>query len=254
MINLINGDCIEEMTKLSSEGVKVNAIIVDPPYGSTPLEWDSILPIKKIWEVIKKLRYDTTPVLIFGQEPFSSHVRLSNLDEYKYDWYWQKERLTNVFQVKRRPGKVIETISVFYKKQCYYDPQKTKHTGKLVNNKVGKNGSFSKTLNGSKSRVKPNNYKDDRTRYPLQIIQVNRDNNTKNVHPTQKPVDLMKYFMKTYTKEGDVVLDFTMGSGTTGVACKQLNRDFIGIEVNRDYYESAQNRISNTISSIQSIV
>ena len=243
MINLYNGDCITVMKQLISEGVKVDCIIADLPYGTTPCPWDVIIPFEDMWECINKIIKPNGAVVLFGQEPFSSLLRVSNIKNYKYDWIWKKERLTNVFQVKRRPGKVVENISVFYKKQPTYNPQKTKHEGLLRSNKIGDKAGFSITQS-SGGGLKPTEYIDDGTRYPLQIIECNRDSmyDTK-FHPTQKPVSLLEYLIKTYTNEGETVLDFTMGSGSTGVACKNLNRKFIGIELNEEYYNISHKRI-----------
>ena len=156
--------------------------------------------------------------------------------------YWQKERATNIFQVKRRPGKIIENVSVFYKKQPTYNPQMVKYDGPKRTNKV-KNGKLG-ILVDSGNR-KPYEYQDKGVRYPLQIVQFKRDILSSNLHPTQKPLELMKYLVNTYTNEGDTVLDFTMGSGTTGLACVLLNRNFIGIELNKEYFDIAENRISS---------
>ena len=240
-IELYNSDCIEKMKELIEKGVKVDAIIVDPPYGTTKCSWDVLIPFKEMWECIKQIRKDNTVICIFGTEPFSSYLRISNIDEYKYDIYWQKERVTNIFQVKRRPGKVIETISIFYKKQCTYNPQMIKYEGPLRSNKI-KNGKLG-ILVDSQNR-KPFEYKDIGKRYPLQIVQFKRDILSSNLHPTQKPLDLMEYLVKTYSNEGDTILDFTMGSGSTGVACKNLNRNFIGIELDKKYFDIAEKRIN----------
>ena len=240
---LYNGDCLHVMQQLINNGVKVDCIITDLPYGTTPCPWDVIIPFNEMWECINKIIKPNGAIVLFGQEPFSSLLRVSNIKNYKYDWIWKKERLTNVFQVKRRPGKIIENISVFYKKQPTYNPQKTKYDGPLRSNKIGDNARFSITQTGG-SGPKPMEYIDDGTRYPLQIIEVNRDSmyDTK-YHPTQKPVALLEMLVKTYTNEGETVLDFTMGSGSTGVACKNTNRKFIGIELNKEYFKIAQNRI-----------
>ena len=242
-IDLYNGDCIEIMQQLIHKGVKVDAIITDPPYGTTACPWDIIIPFDKMWDCINKLRKDTTPILLFGNEPFSSTIRCSNIEEYKYDIYWQKERITNIFQLKKRPGKVIETISVFYNKQPTYNPQMVVHNGKKVTNKI-KNGKLGSLIDSSNK--KPYEYKDNGMRYPLQIVQFKRDILTSNLHPTQKPVSLMEYLIKTYTNEGDTVLDFTMGSGSTGVACKNTNRNFIGIELDEKYFKIAEERINES--------
>lgn len=239
---LYNGDCIKIMHQLISRGYKVDAIIVDPPYGTTACAWDEIIPIKEMWDCIKKIRKDNSPILIFGNEPFNSYLRISNIDEYKYDIYWQKERATNIFQLKKRPAKVIETINVFYKQQPTYNPQMTKHLGPLRTNKV-KNGKLGMLID-SKNR-KAFEYHDTGLRYPLQIVQFKRDILTSNLHPTQKPLSLMEYLVSTFTNEGDVVLDFSMGSGTTGVACKNLNRKFIGIELEKNYFDIASQRIQS---------
>ena len=245
MINLMQGDCLELMKSIPDGSI--DSIITDPPYGTTACKWDGVIPFEPMWAELKRIIKPNGAIVLFGQEPFSSYLRISNIDWYKYDWYWQKERPTNVMQVKRRAGKVIETISVFYKNQCTYNPQKTTHNGKLVTNRVGKNGSFSALVDSKETR--PYNYRDDRTRYPLQLIKINRDTIGvlgKNLHPTQKPVALCEYLIKTFTNENEIVLDFTMGSGTTGVACKNLNRNFIGIELDNNYFEIARNRINET--------
>lgn len=241
---LYNGDCIEVMKQLIAENTKVDAIITDIPYGTTSCEWDSVIPFDEMWESIKALRKDNAAIVLFGNEPFSSYLRMSNINEYRYDIYWQKERATNIFQLKRRPAKVIENISVFYKEQPTYNPQMTKYDGPKRTNKI-KDGKLG-LLVDSGNRT-PYEYKDKGVRYPLQIVQFKRDILTSNLHPTQKPLALIEYLVRTFTNESDTVLDFTMGSGTTGVACANLNRNFIGIELNEDYFNIAKNRIESTI-------
>lgn len=246
-IQLYNGNCLDIMPQLIKRGVKVDAIITDIPYGTTACEWDSVIPLDQMWNCIKGIRKESAAVVLFGNEPFNSYLRISNISEYKYDIYWQKERATNIFQLKRRPAKVIETINVFYKNQCTYNPQMIKYDGPKRTNKI-KNGKLG-LLVDSQNR-KPYEYNDKGIRYPLQIIQFKRDILTSNLHPTQKPMALMEWLIKTYTDEGDTVLDFTMGSGTTGVACKNLNRNFIGIELDPKYFEIARNRINTHIKEV----
>lgn len=242
-IKLYNGDCLDIMNQLISEGVKVDAVITDPPYGTTKCSWDVTIQFQPMWNCINQIKKDNAVVCLFGNEPFSSYLRESNVNAYKYDWYWQKERATNVFQLKKRPAKVIENICVFYDKQPTYNPQMLKHEGPKRTNKV-KNGKLGTLIdNGNK---KPNEYKDIGLRYPLQVIPFKRDILTSNLHPTQKPVALMEYLVVTYTNEGDTVLDFTMGSGTTGVACVNTNRNFIGIELDEKYFNIAKERINGT--------
>lgn len=241
-IKLYLGDCLEIMNNIPDHSVDM--ILCDLPYGTTPLKWDTNLPMDKLWK-----QYDRVikaggggAVVLFGQEPFSSFLRLSNIKEYKYDWYWQKEAPTNVFQMKRRPGKDIETISVFYDKQCTYNPQMTIYTGKPVSNKIGNNARFSDTIQGNGNK-KPLEYVDNGLRYPRQVLKFNRVNKRNTLHPTQKPVELLEYLIKTYTNEGETVLDNCMGSGSTGVACINTSRNFIGIEKEEKYFNIAVDRI-----------
>ena len=238
MLKLYNGDCIEVMKQLISEGVIVDCIITDLPYGTTPCPWDIIIPFDEMWECINKIIKPNGAVVLFGQEPFSSLLRVSNIKNYKYDWIWKKERLTNVFQVKRRPGKIVENISVFYKKQPTYNPQGLiKLENPITQSNKGKAGKLGH-LSSEKKRA---TYKQEYTNYPKSILKFNRP--SKPLHPTQKPVPLLEYLIKTYTNEGDLVLDFTMGSGSTGVAELNTNRRFIGIELDKNYYDISENRL-----------
>ena len=237
---LYQGDCLEIMDNLISQGIKVDAIITDPPYGTTACSWDCVIPFDGMWQRIKQIRKSNSPTLLFGNEPFNSYLRISNINEYKYDIYWQKERATNIFQLKRRPGKVIETISVFYNEQPTYNPQMVRYEGVRRTNKI-KNGKLGMLIDSQNRR--PYEYEDMVTRYPLQIVQFKRDILTSNLHPTQKPVALMEYLILTFTNENDTILDFTMGSGTTGIACQNTNRNFIGIELDEKYFEIAKSRL-----------
>jgi site-specific DNA-methyltransferase (adenine-specific) len=244
MISLYNGDCRDILVDLINDGIKVDMVLTDPPYGTTHLSWDSVIPFDDIWPLIYDISNDNTPILLFGIEPFSSYLRLSNVKDYKYDFYWKKERITNISQVKRRAGKIIETISVFYRKQPYYNPQMVKYNGPKRTNKV-KDGCLGDITNkGGCNKVKE--YVDTGYRYPTQLLEFKRDILKCNLHPTQKPVDLLKYLIKTFTKENDIVLDFTMGSGSTGVACIETNRSFIGIEKDPKIYKIAEDRIKDS--------
>ena len=241
-IKLYQGDCLEIMKEIPDKSIDM--VLCDLPYGNTPLHWDKNIPSDKLWDSYHRVCKNNAAIVLFGNEPFASHLRLSNEKEYRYDWYWKKERLTNVFQIKRRCGKVIENIMVFYKEQPIYNPQKTIYTGKPVTNKIGENARFSLTQN-TNSNVRPFEYHDDGTRYPTQLLEFNRDNPRERLHPTQKPISLLEYLIKTYTNEGMTVLDNCMGSGSTGVACKHTNRNFIGIELDERYFEIAKERIKN---------
>ena len=239
-----NDNCITVMNNMMPQSI--DAIICDLPYGTTACQWDVVIPFEDMWTAIHRVIKPGGAILLFGQEPFSSMLRISNIKEYKYDIYSCKERLTNIFQVKRRPGKVIETVSVFYDKQCTYNPVKTKHLGDRTQSKA--RGSIGKLISGGRSVI-PTPYVDDGYRYPTQLVKFRREDNRKLVHPTQKPVELMEYLVKTYTNQDDVVLDFTMGSGSTGVACIRQGRRFVGIESNEDYYQIASKRLNNEMNN-----
>lgn len=199
-----------------------------------------VIPFDDLWEQYRRVIKDNGAVVLFGQEPFSSMLRLSNLENYRYDWYWEKERLVNVTQIKKRAGKTIETISVFYAKQPTYNPQMSSYIGKRRTNKV-KHGKLGKLLDDSEKRVVE--YTDTGLRYPTQLLHFNRDCLISNFHPTQKPVALLEYLIKTYTCVDDTVLDNCMGSGSTGVAALNTNRSFIGIEIDEEYFNIAKKRI-----------
>jgi site-specific DNA-methyltransferase (adenine-specific) len=179
-------------------------------------------------------------IVLFGQEPFSSFLRISNLEMFKYDWYWEKERLTNIHQVKKRAGKVIETVSVFYDKQCTYNPQMQTYHGERRTNKV-KNGVIGGLSDSNKNKV--HEYKDNGTRYPTQLLKFKRDILTSNLHPTQKPVKLLKQLIEIFTDENDTVIDPCAGSGTTLKACMELNRNCYGFELHKDFYNRAVNEM-----------
>jgi site-specific DNA-methyltransferase (adenine-specific) len=172
-------------------------------------------------------------------------LRTSNIKDYKYDIYWEKERLTNINQVKRRVGKTVETISVFYKKQCTYNPQMLEYTGPKRSNKV-KNGKLG-TLTDLKGDKKVKEYVDTGKRYPTQVWKYKRDCLTSNLHETQKPIALLENLIKTFSNEGDIVLDSCMGSGSTCVACINTNRKFIGIELNDEYFNIAKKRVEESL-------
>ena len=247
-IRLINGECLEEMDKLIAEGVVVDAIITDPPYGTTACKWDSVIPFGKMWLILNKLIKPNGAIVLFGSEPFSSALRMSNIKNYKYDWVWQKNKPTGNFMAKRQPMRALEQISVFYKKQPTYNPQKIKRTPEEFkacyrkNDSVNNNGEqFGK---GTKGVLIRKTEEEQWYKHPINLIKFDLPDGRKGKqHPTQKPVALMEYLIKTYTNEGETVLDFTMGSGTTGVACKNTNRNFIGIEKDDKYFEIGKERL-----------
>lgn len=237
MIQLINGDCLEEMAKIPDGSV--DAVICDPPYGTTACKWDTCIPFEPMWEQLKRITKKNGAIALFGSQPFTSALVMSNPKMFKYEWVWEKSP-TGFLNAKKMPMKSIENISVFYEKLPTYNPQglteinkeKTNHKTKKEKGAIGLS-----THNGGRL---PDNYFQKNTGYPRQVL---RFNNDKGHHPTQKPVALLEYLIKTYTNEGETVLDFTMGSGTTGVACKNLNRNFIGIELDKGYFDIAEKRL-----------
>ena len=230
--NLILGDCLDELPKIFDKNIDL--VLTDPPYGTTDCKWDSIIPFEPMWKELKRIIKDNGCIALFGSEPFSSALRMSNIKQFKYDWYWNKKQGTGFLNSKKYPLKNIETISVFCKKPHKYNPQM--RTGKPYTIKKG--GGTQVYHKDSEPVIITVN---KGYRYPLTLIEFNRDKN--KLHPTQKPIALLEYLIKTYTNENDTVLDFTMGSGSTGVACKNLNRKFIGIEKDEKYFDIAKQRI-----------
>lgn len=225
---LINEDCLVAMDYLIEKGIKVDAIITDPPYGTTACKWDSAIPFDDMWKRLEVLIRDNGAIILFGSEPFSSVLRMSNINLYKYDWIWDKRVGTGFLNANKQPLRAYENIIVFYKKQCTYNPQKFK--GASCHKRGSKIGKKLESMNTYGNTRYVDTYGD--MKFPINIISIEKVHPSKTSHPTQKPVALIEYLIKTYTNEGDIVLDFTMGSGTTGVACQNLNRKFIGIEFN----------------------
>jgi len=240
--SLFLGDCIDVMSILDDNSVDM--ILCDLPYGTTKCPWDIIIPFHKLWGQYRRIAKDNAAILLFGQEPFASLLRTSNIDNYKYDIYWEKERLTNINQVKRRVGKTVETISVFYKKQCTYNPQMVKYEGKPRSNKV-KNGKLGMLTDEKEHKAVE--YHDTGWRYPTQVWKYKRDCLKSNLHPTQKPLALCEDLIKTFSNEGDLVLDNCMGSNTTGLACVNTGRKFIGIEKEEKFFDISVDRIKGNI-------
>jgi site-specific DNA-methyltransferase (adenine-specific) len=238
MINLLHGNCLELMKSIPNGSI--DAIITDPPYGTTACKWDSVIPFDLMWEQLNRIIKPKGAIVLFGSEPFSSALRMSNIKNYKYDWIWEKERPSNFASAKYQPLRYTENVSVFYSKAPLYIPQMTE--GKK-NNSVGKG--VRKKINESNlpnSKTSYQNNPESTLKYPKNILNFQRG--VSQVHPTQKPVLLMEYLIKTYTNEKETVLDFTMGSGTTGVACVNTKRNFIGIEMDDNYFEIAKKRIN----------
>jgi len=245
-MNLINDDCLNAMAKLPDKSI--DFILTDPPYGTTACKWDSVIPFEPMWNQLKRVIKDNGCIALFGSEPFSSHLRLSNLDWFKYDWIWEKSMPSGMATSSFMPMKYHEIISVFvnrgkptFNKQL---AQRNKISLNRAKYKVQGSGNLSNHI--ALDQQPPTQYNPTKVN-PKTVLKFKSVPNTpkgSKLHSTQKPVALLEYLIKTYTNENDTVLDFTMGSGSTGVACKNTNRDFIGIELNKDYFAIAKERIN----------
>jgi site-specific DNA-methyltransferase (adenine-specific) len=252
MIKLLHGDCLKLLHDL--EDNSIDAIITDPPYGTTACKWDTIIPFDEMWRELNRVIKNNGAIVLFGSEPFSSHLRMSNIKNYKYDWIWVKSTSAGFIHAKNMPMKRTENISVFSLSSMGHQTQ-------LGNKRMNYNPQDLVKINRTYKRLHTNcvnvigkrpshklEFTSDFTNYPKNILNFARGNN-KNVHPTQKPVALLEYLVKTYTLEGETVLDFTMGSGSTGVACVNTNRNFIGIELDEKYFDIATSRINDATLS-----
>ncbi len=224
-VRLYHGDCLKIMLHIKPNSVDL--VLADPPYGTTACRWDTTIPFEPMWEQLKRIIKPKSNIVLFGVEPFASVLRCSNLKGYKYDWVWVKNP-TNFLNAKKQPLRKTERISVF--EGCRYYPQNLIYKPRIVRRS---NSTATVGLHGATNLSKYINYPNDVLNYKSE----------RGLHPTQKPVVLMEYLIKTYSNLNDVVLDFTMGSGTTGVACRNLKRKFIGIELDPKYFKIAQKRI-----------
>ena len=231
---LQQGDCLELMKDIPDKSIDL--ILCDLPYGTTQNKWDSVIPFDKLCAQYNRIIKDHGAILLFSQMPFGANLIMSNPKMFRYEWIWEKDNGTGFLNAKKMPLKKHENILVFYKHLPTYNPQmregfKPYHKGKS-------DSSISSTTNYNK--IKGVVSSSDGTRYPIDMIKFNRD---RGLHPTQKPVALLEYLIKTYTNEGDVVLDNCMGSGSTGVACQNTNREFIGMELDEKYFQIACDRL-----------
>lgn len=244
-MELLNGDCLELLQNIPDKSIDM--ILTDPPYGTTACKWDSVIPFAPMWGQLNRIIKDNGAIVLFGSEPFSSALRMSNIKNYKYDWVWDKKSATGFLNAKKQPLRRIENIIVFYKKQCCYYPIMRKGVKRFKGHK--EYHSLDKIYGDFKATNKIND-----EYYPTSILEFSNANKTCNLHPTQKPVALLEYLIKTYTLENETVLDFTMGSGSTGVACVNTNRDFIGIELDDKYFSIAKDRIEAAQKEVQNVI
>ena len=238
-MTLLLGDCLDILPTL--EDNSVDMVLVDLPYGTTACKWDSIIPLDKLWEQYNRICKEDAAMVFTAAQPFTTILAASNLENFRYEWIWEKPQGTNPMNAKVMPLKSHENILVFYRKKPIYNPQmwySTPYSGfSSEESKIGEVYGSAK----SKHRDNP-----EGSRYPKTVLRFKQQ---KGFHPTQKPVDLMEYLIKTYTNEGQTVLDNTMGSGTTGVACMNTGRNFIGIEMEEKYFKISENRINNPLLS-----
>jgi len=240
-VKLINDDCMVAMTALP-DGC-VDLVLCDLPYGTTACAWDSVIPFEPLWREYRRIAKPNAAFVLTASQPFTSVLGASNLAMLKYQWYWRKSRATGHLNAKKMPMKDVEDVLVFYRSPPTYNPQGTREVQRTVKNSAshiarGVSTDATSVVTGGITRAE---YSQTVTDYPRQVLDFSSEGAT--VHPTQKPVALMEYLIRTYTNEGDTVLDNTMGSGTTGVACMNTGRDFIGIERDADYFAIAQKRI-----------
>lgn len=237
---IYNEDCLEGMKRIPDKSVDM--ILCDLPYGTTACKWDIVIPFKLLWEQYERVIKDNGAIILFGSEPFSSHLRTSNLKAYKYDWYWNKSKPVGFTNAKKMPLKDVETVSVFYKKPPLYIPQNITRVDKVKSNSTKtQRGRHISAQNGGAFTTEK--YIQEFTNYPRQVLKFSVEG--KPMHPTQKPVALFEYLIKTYTNEYDVVLDNCMGSGTTAIACLNTGRNYIGFELDEGYYNASLNRIND---------
>ena len=238
-VELWNGDCLEEMARIPDGSIDM--VLADPPYGTTACRWDSVIDLSLMWAHLNRVIKPSGAIVLTAQTPFDKVLGASNLKHLKYEWIWEKTSATGHLNAKRSPMKAHENILVFYKKQPTYNPIKTFGHKR----KTALKTRCSSELYG-KQDLTGVSY-DSTDRYPRSVVTLPSDKQTSKLHPTQKPVALMEYMVKTYTDPGQTVLDFTMGSGTTGVACKNLGRRFIGIELDEGYFNIAADRINSVL-------
>ena len=240
-MQLIHGDCLEKMKEIPDKSIDM--ILCDLPYGTTSKnKWDIVIPFDGLWKAYNRIIKDNGAILLFGQPPFSSELIVSNKEMFRYEWIWQKTLPQGFLNSNRMPLRATENVSVFYKKLPTYNPLmkdgKPYDKGIRKANCTTNYGDFRETIAKNETG----------RRFPINVIKFSNANHQNIFHPAQKPVPLLEYLIKTYTKEGDTVLDNCMGSGSTGVACANTGRDFIGIELDDNYFQIAEKRINDAMA------
>lgn len=242
MSQILKGDCLELMKGIPKGSVDM--ILCDLPYGTTACKWDNVIPFEPLWQQYERVIKYNGAIVLFGAEPFSSYLRLSNIKLFKYDWIWDKIKGTGFLNAKKQPMRNHEIISVFYKKQCTYNYQKT--TGH-PNKKTFRSKNLQTDVYGEMN--KDYNY-ESTERYPRSILDFSTDTQNSSLHPTQKPIALFEYLIKTYTNEGETVLDNCAGSFTTAIACLNTNRNYICMEQDDTYFNIGKDRIEKHVKKL----
>lgn len=244
---LYQGDCLEIMKQIPDKSIDL--ILTDPPYGTTACKWDSVIPFEPMWEQLNRIIKPNGPIVLFGSQPFSATLICSNIKNFRYEIIWDKVNSSSGILAKKRPLKSHENILVFYKNQPNYYPQMTE--GKQWHRAGKKEKKMPNVYGEEKTAIRKSNSDTTNLKYPKSIWTFSNADNTKRIHPTQKPVALLEYLIKTYTLEGETVLDFTMGSGSTGEACLRTNRNFIGIEIEEKYFNIAKERLEKVKEELE---
>lgn len=244
MIKLLQGDCLELMKDIPDGSIDM--ILCDLPYGTTACKWDSVIPFEPLWEQYKRIIKDNGAIVLTASQPFTSALVMSNPKMFGYEWIWEKSKASNFLLARKQVLKAHESVLVFSKETPNYFPQKTKGNPYKGDGR-SKKGSKSDVVNNVPNPTFRNDNEGDRFPRSVQYFKTAESEKVGALHPTQKPVALMEYLIRTYTNEGETVLDNCMGSGTTGVACINTNRNFIGIEKDENYFSIAKNRIESAM-------
>ena len=239
------GDCLELMNNIPDKSIDM--ILCDLPYGTTACKWDVVIPFDKLWEQYRRIIKDNGAIVLFGSEPFSSHLRLSNLSWYKYDYVWLKTKATGFQNAKIQPMRKHEIISIFYSKQCQFNQQNLIKLDKPIKSGRERKRNDEQHRLGVAGKT---DYYTQFTGWQTSVLSFPNPSGAGHLHPTQKPVELIRWLIRTYTNEGDLVLDNCMGSGTTAVACIKEKRHFIGYEITKEYFDIAQERIKQEQSQL----
>ncbi|AKJ41766.1 DNA-methyltransferase [Pragia fontium] len=240
--NLMQGDCLELMRDIPS--ASADLILTDLPYGTTQCKWDAVIPFEPMWEQYNRIIKPAGVIALNAAAPFDKALANSNIKDFRYEWIWEKSNATGYLNAKKMPLKAHENVLIFYRQLPTYNPQKTTgHKRKTAVKRVGKAEVYGKQIFNEI-------HYDSTDRYPRSVLKFASDKQVSSLHPTQKPVALAEYFIKTYTNPGQIVLDSCMGSGTTGIACMNTERQFIGIEIDEHYFDISSNRISEHAATL----